>query len=260
MVSNPEVLMEDLRVYTFSPAWGLPTTGPFALKLLAWLNHAGIAHRQIIENRSNKGPQGKSPWITQGALILGDSDAIIRHLAKQRGMDDPTAIRSAFEARNDAMKLAYEERFHQILEWEMFLHPQGFAGMERFVGAIAPPLIGGLILRHMRRHFRRQLHARGIGRRTPTDIEALGRQQLDALALCLEESDGWLGGDSPALADFACWGQVAPMLAWPMETPVAGHAKSLPVLRKWHRRIMAGCFAGAAVAATQAPGAALVPG
>jgi len=252
--------MEDLRVYTFSPAWGLPTTGPFALKLLAWLNHAGIAHRQIIENRSNKGPQGKSPWITQGALILGDSDAIIRHLAQRHGLADPNAIGSAFEARNDALKLAFEERFHQILEWEMFLHPEGFAGMERFVSAIAPPLVGGLILRHMRRHFRRQLHARGIGRRTSADIEALGRHQLDALALCLDEGGGWLGGGNPALADFACWGQVAPMLAWPMQTPVAGHAKSLPALKNWHQKIMTGCFSGVSVAGARAPAAGVVPG
>ena len=30
----------DLKVFTFSPAWGLPTSGPFALKLLKWLDLA----------------------------------------------------------------------------------------------------------------------------------------------------------------------------------------------------------------------------
>ena len=237
--------MDDLRVYTFSPAWGLPTTGPFALKLLAWLNHAEIAHRQIIENRAGKGPQGKSPWITLGATTLGDSDAIIRYLAARRGLADPVMVTSAAEARNAALKLAFEERFHQILEWEMFLHPQGFDGMQRFVGTIAPPLVGAVILRQMRRHFRRQLHARGIARRAPAEIEALGRHQLEGLALCLDEGDGWLGGDGPALADFACWGQVAPMLAWPMSTPVAEFAKSLQTLRNWHQSVIDACFPGA---------------
>jgi hypothetical protein len=29
--------MADLRVFTFSPDRGLPSAGPFAIKLLAWL-------------------------------------------------------------------------------------------------------------------------------------------------------------------------------------------------------------------------------
>ena len=29
--------MTTLRVFTFTPDWGLPSAGPFAIKLLAWL-------------------------------------------------------------------------------------------------------------------------------------------------------------------------------------------------------------------------------
>ena len=39
-----------IRVFTFSPGWGLPTNGPFALKLLAWLELAGIPYEQVVEN------------------------------------------------------------------------------------------------------------------------------------------------------------------------------------------------------------------
>ncbi len=231
--------MDDLRVFVFSPAWGLPSTGPFALKLLAWLGHAGIAHKTVFENRTGKGPLGKSPWIEQGAFRLGDSDAIIRHLARQHGLADPTAIAQAQDARNDAIKTAFEERFHQILEWEMFLHPEGFAGMKQMVARMAPPLVASVVVGGLRRHFRRQLHARGIARLSPETIAETGKRQLDALVLCLEESGGWLGGTRPVLADFAAWGQVAPMLAWPMDTPVARHAKAQPVFADWNRRIMA---------------------
>jgi hypothetical protein len=42
----------------------------------------------------------------------------------------------------------------------------------------------------------------------------------------------------PDLTDFAVWGQVAPLLCWPMPTPVADHAKSMPDLRAWHDRIL----------------------
>ncbi|KPQ07898.1 MAG: Glutathione S-transferase [Rhodobacteraceae bacterium HLUCCA12] len=235
--------MTELCVHTFSPFWGLPTTGPFALKLLAWLRYHTIPYRQIHEDRPSRGPYGKSPWITHDGLTLGDSDEIIRFLAQAHGLPDPTLCRTPAEVRNDALKLAFEERFHQVLEWEMFLHPAGYSGMQALVGALAPPIVGPIILRQMRRHFRGQLQARGVGRLPPDKIAQIGQRQLDGLALCLDDAGGWLGGDAPVLVDFACWGQIAPMVAWPMETPVAGHAKSLAPVVEWHGAILKRCFA-----------------
>lgn len=238
--------MSELRVFTFSPAWGLPTSGPFALKLLAWLDHAGIPYRHCHEDRSDKGPLGKSPWIETGDTRMGDSDAIIRFLARRHGLSDPLQARTAAEVRNDMMKTAFEERFHQILEWELFVHPAGFAEMRRMIRALAPPFMGSAVAFHLRRHFSRQLHARGMARHSPEFIADTGQQMLDGLAACLDSGDGWLGEGAPSLADLAVWGQVAPMLAWPMDTPVARHAKEHPVLNDWHGRIMACCFAAGA--------------
>ena len=51
----------SLRVFTFAPEWGLPTVGPFALKLLAWLELAGIPYEQVVDGNPRKGPNGKNP-------------------------------------------------------------------------------------------------------------------------------------------------------------------------------------------------------
>lgn len=238
--------MEQLRVFTFAPGWGLPTVGPFALKLLAWLDHNGVPYRQVIENRSDRGPLGKSPWIEEGGLRMGDSDAIVRHLAAQRGWPDPTQARNAQEVCGLALKIAFEERFHQVLEWELFVHPEGRREMRLEILRQTPPLVGPIVFAAMARHFRRQLHARGIARLTPEEIAAQGRGLLDALALRLEAGGGRLGADGPSLPDFAVWGQVAPMLVWPMATPTADYAKSLPVLVDWHRRMLPARRASAA--------------
>lgn len=229
--------MEPLRVFTFAPAWGLPTTGPFALKLLAWLEHRGIPYRQEIENRPDRGPMGKSPWIEQGRLRMGDSDAIIRHLAAQQGLPDPSQCATAGQVCNLGLRIAFEERFHQILEWELFVHPEGRREMRAIIRALTPPLIGRVVFAAMGRHFGRQLQARGIGRLAPAQIAEEGRRLLDGLALRLEEVGGWLEPDGPGLTDFAVWGQVAPMLCWPMRTPVADHAKAIPALGAWHDRL-----------------------
>ncbi len=53
--------MSTLRVFTFSPHWGLPSGGPSALKLMAWLKLAGIPYEQAIKDDPRKGPKGKNP-------------------------------------------------------------------------------------------------------------------------------------------------------------------------------------------------------
>lgn len=227
--------MSDLTVYTFSPAWGLPTSGPFSLKLVAWLKLNAIPYRQVIENNAAKGPQGKSPWIEDAAGRLGDSDAIIAHLShgiEDRAMpdDEPCA---------HFAKTAFEERFHQVLEYELLVHPAGVAGFEDLVRAEAPRL-GGVVSAIARRHFRRQLHARGLTRRTPAQIESIGRSDIDALETLLAERR-FLGGEALSRADLAVFGQVAPMLNWPMQTPVALHAKTRRAILGWHAALREAC-------------------
>ncbi len=234
--------MSDLQVHAFAPAWGLPSSGPFALKLMAWLSHAGIAWRPVVENRADRGPLGKSPWIEQGGLRMGDSDRIIAHLAARHGLPDPMALPDPAAVTRDALKTAFEERFHQILEWELFVHPAGFAGLRALLKKLAPSALAPLIGWQMRRHFTRQLHARGIARLDPPEIAATGRRQIDGLEMLLADGAGWLHGTAPGLTDFAVWGQVAPLLHWPMATPVAEHAKTLRHLTDWSARLQKAAF------------------
>lgn len=79
--------MADLVVVTFSAGWGLPSQGPFALKLLKWLDLAGLAYVQRFEDLPQKGPKGKNPWIELDGERIGDTEVIIELLAKRSGFD-----------------------------------------------------------------------------------------------------------------------------------------------------------------------------
>lgn len=234
--------MSSLRVFAFEPDWGLPTTGPFALKLLAWLELNGIPYEQVVEGNSRKGPLGKSPWIEHDGKRIGDSEAIIKYLAGHYGKPiEPEVADAATRAAAHAFKVAFEEEFHQILEWELFFRSEGAAYIDGQIRKATPPLVGALVSRLVRKHFHRQLHARGIARHDPETIAAKGGADLDALAAWLRDRP-FLAGDEPILADLAVFGQVAPMLHWPMDTPVAHYAKTLPPVRDWCGRVRAACF------------------
>jgi glutathione S-transferase len=163
-----------LRVFTFSPDWGLPTNGPFALKLLAWLELAGIPYEQVVENNSGKGPKGKSPWIELGGERMGDSELIIERLSRQHGIDLDEGLTPEQRALGLAWRRTFEEHFHQVLEWELLIHPEGSAYMREFFGRVAPRPVASILFAIIRRQFRKQLHARGIARHTPEVIAAKG--------------------------------------------------------------------------------------
>jgi len=233
--------MSSLRVFTFSPLWGLPSAGPFALKLLAWLKLAGIPYEQVNEDNPRKGPKGKNPWIEFEGERIGDSELIIDLLSRRFGADLDAKLSREQKAIGLAWRRTFEEHFHQILEWELLVHPVGGSFMRQSLGSKMPWVVAPFIFAALRSHLRRQLFARGIGRHAPEVIAAKGRADLDALACFLGDRPILLG-EQPSVADTALFGLLAPMAHWPMETPVAAHLKAVPTLVAYCERMRQRCF------------------
>jgi glutathione S-transferase len=233
--------MPILRVFTFSPAWGLPSGGPFALKLLAWLELAGIPYQQIIEDNPRKGPKGKNPWIELDGERIGDSELIIELLSRRFGIDLDVGLSKEQKAVGLAWRRTFEEHFHQVLEWELLVHPAGAAYMRSSLGSRLPPGMGPILFTMLRSHFRRQLYARGIARHTPEIIAAKGRGEVDALTDFLGNRL-FLLAERPGTADTAVFGLLAPMVYWPMQTPVASHVKSAQTIVSYCDRMRQRCF------------------
>jgi len=230
-----------LRVFTFGPAWGLPSAGPFALKLLAWLKLAGIPYEQVHEDNPRKGPKGKNPWIEFEGERIGDSELIIEILSQRYGIDLDAGLSEEQKAVGLAWRRTFEEHFHQILEWELLVHPAGASFMRRSLTSKMPPAFGPVLFAILRSHIQKQLHARGIARHPPEVIAAKGRADVEALA-CFLKDRPFLLSEKPCTADTAIFGLLAPMVYWPMQTPVASHIKSLPTLVGYCDRMQRQCF------------------
>ncbi|HEV7275382.1 MAG TPA: glutathione S-transferase family protein [Devosiaceae bacterium] len=239
--------MSDLIVFTFAGAWGLPSTGPFALKLIKWLELAGLPYRQEIENNPGKGPKGKNPWVELDGERIGDSEIIIALLAERSGFDIDAGLDDEARARGHAARRMLEEHFHMVLEWELFVHPEGASYIAAEIGAAAPPVIAGVMTAMFRRHFRRQLFSRGLGRHSDEVIAAKGIADMEALESLLGDRP-FIGGGRPSMADVSAYGLVAPIAKWPMHTPVGDHIKQRPTLLRFIDR-MHEARAGTAVAA-----------
>lgn len=233
--------MSNLRVYTFSPNWGLPAGGPFDLKLLAWLELAGIPYERVSQDDTRKAPKKKNPWVELDGEPIADTEIVIGLLTDKLGVTLDEGLSPQEKAIGHAWRRAMEEHFHQVLEWELFVHPAGAAFVKEMAERGAPPVLGALIYAMMRRHMSRQLYARGVARHAPEVIAAKGIADLEALAAHLEGRD-YLVSDRPTSYDAAVFGLLAPMVYWTMETPVAQRARAIPAIKGYCDRMRERCF------------------
>jgi glutathione S-transferase len=231
-----------IRVYTFSALWEkLPAGGPFDLKLLSWLSLAGIPYEQVFQDDTRKGPKRKNPWVELDGVPIGDTEIIIDLLSRQFDVDLDEGLTPEQKAIGHAWRRGFEEHFHQVLEWELFVHPAGAAFIKAGMEKTMPPVIGRIVFKMMQRQMRLQLYARGIARHAPEMIEQKGRADIDALSAFLGDKP-FLLTDRPVLADTAVFGLLAPMVYWPMATPVAQYARNVPNIMAYCDRMRTHCF------------------
>src|SRR5262245_45893320 len=127
-----------LRVFTFGAAWGLPTVGPFGLKLEACLRMLGVDYERAFENDNRKGPKRKSSWIEDGDFRVGDSELILEYLRKTRGKQIDVDLVDDERARSQVLRGMLEERFHQIFEYELVVLDDGFAHLRDIFAQFMP--------------------------------------------------------------------------------------------------------------------------
>lgn len=226
-------MADIIKVFGFAPDWGLPTTGPFALKLLTWMQAHNIRYEFHTEMNSGKGPKGKSPWIKIGDKIIADSNDIIAHLAKTHHIDLSGDMGRPQVANAYALQVAFEERMHQILEWELFCTNEGLRFIRQAIKDTGPPILDALIYKVVVRNFQKQLYARGISRHDNAKIFELGEELVLALETFLIEGGFARTDDKPSIAEAGVYGQVGLMAHWPMQTPVANRIKKSKPIKAW---------------------------
>lgn len=238
-------------MYTFSPAWDLPTAGPFGLKLEACLRMLNVRYERHFENDVRKGPKRKSPWIVDADVSIGDTELILAHVERRLGKALDAHLSRAAKARAHLVRRALEEHFHQAFECELVLDDRGFAVLRQLIGPRLPAPFDGLALRMMRSGFKKHLYERGLARHTPQEIVAMGCADVDALVELLGESP-WFAGDQPSKVDASAFGLLAVAIRSQLPTPICSHARSQERLVRYVDRALGHWFPEFAAQASNA--------
>lgn len=211
------------------PAWGLASPSPFCLKLETWLRIAGIPYQALSLKKAPQSKSGKVPYLLlEGGRTLGDSNAIIAHLAHERGIEPATGQDAEQKARSHAALRLIEESLYFVGAWERW-QPDYWPATRTAYFSVVPAGMRGLFAALVRRRMKAALHGQGTGRRDPAAILAHGKADIDALAALLGERP-WFDGDRPGIVDAAAYGTLANVLAFPEPTPMKSATQAHPNL------------------------------
>ena len=217
-----------ITVFVFSPMWGLPTHGPFGLKLATWMRLAGIEHRLVHEDDPRKGPKKKSPWIEIGAERIGDSELVVETLCERLGVDPDAHLSARERAQSLTLRRTFEAHFSQIYDHSFFVCDEGWAHARAHF-AFLPGLLRAIALPMIRADFKKEAWIKGIGRHEPAQIARMAAADIDAAAAMLGEQP-YLFGDIPTLADCTVYGFLALILWSPIPSAAREHLRTVPNL------------------------------
>jgi glutathione S-transferase len=216
-----------ITLYSYPALFGVADNNGYGLKVFAFLRLAGVpfVHRHVFDAAG--APRGQLPYIVDEGETVGDSDTILAHLARRRGV----ALDAALTAQQCITALLIS-RLLDDLYWVMSYSRWKD---ERFWPAFRDallrehPSLTPAQLQAAREFNAQRYHFQGVGRYEPEAAYARGLADLQALAGLVPEA-GYLYGPRPASSDAALYGFLANILFSPIDTPLRGFVAAQPNL------------------------------
>ena len=231
-----------IKLYKFGPAFGLRETGPFVLKLMAYMKLAGIPFSEHKQTDTRKAPKKKVPYIVDEGAAIGDSTFIIKHLKSKFG--DPLAEGISTEqlATGHALKVMLEERTYWVgmlyPRWVKTDHHEMMAGK---LLADIPKFLRMPIFRTIVKNIKKSADGHGIGRHSEAEIFELGLDDIKTVETLLGDKDFILGA-KPAEVDATVYAFLHGMSAEVFPTPIQAYMRGSEALMTYHDRMDALVF------------------
>jgi glutathione S-transferase len=221
-----------ITLYSFGPMFGLPDASPFVTKAEMLLKLSGLPFAKD-SGALGKAPKGKLPYIQDEGRIVADSSFIRLHLERQHGIDFDKGL----SPRDRGIAWAIEKMLEDHLYWVMlnyrWLDDTNFErGPAHFFDRVPAP-VRGLAKRMVRGKIRKSMHAHGMGRHSPEEIDQLGDRAIGALAATL--------GDQPYLMGATRCGADATVYAFVLGTLCPHFESPLRTMAERHANLVAYC-------------------
>lgn len=221
-----DVASGRLKLFQFPRTFAIPNLSPFCCKMETWLRIAGVPYDVVDTPNPRKGPKGKLPFIEDNGLRVADSDRIIDHLRRTRGIDLDAHLDERQRATATLVQRTLEEHYAYILVYNHVYRDEGFrhTGVQfNGIPAAIRPMVTGMI----RRSIRKLLWTQGLLRFSHEEIIEAGIRDWRAV-LAFMSTGLFFFGDQPSTTDAVVFGALASTVLTPTETPIRAFLRGQP--------------------------------
>lgn len=206
-----------ITLYSYPGLYGLEDNNPYGLKIYAFLKLCRLPfdHRQTLDVQS--APRGQLPYIADGDLRIGDSDAIIAYLKRQYELTIDDSL-TPEQQRQDLLVRRALDDLYWVMSYSRWRDDRYWPTFRRAL-LDAHPDVTPEQLEAARQYNFQRYHYQGIGRYAPEDAYARGIADLEAVSSLLGDN-GFMFGPNPGSVDAGLYGFLANIYFYAIDTPL----------------------------------------
>ncbi|HYZ33982.1 MAG TPA: glutathione S-transferase C-terminal domain-containing protein [Crenalkalicoccus sp.] len=228
-----------LTLVSYPGLFGLADNNPYGLKVFAFLRLAGLDFRHEHVLDVSAAPRGQLPYILDDGVAVGDSDTIIAHLIRTRGLAIDEELTAAQRDTDLLVRRALDD-LYWVMSYSRWKDDRYWPQFRQALLGAVPREDAAALLEGARQYNFTRYHHQGIGRYEPDAAYARGLADLEVLARLVPE-EGFVFGPAPRSLDAGLYGFLANIWSYPIETPLKAFVDSCPNLvahcRAMHARV-----------------------
>jgi glutathione S-transferase len=216
-----------LTLYSYPTLFGVADNNGYGLKVYAFLKLTGVPfiHKHIFD--ASAAPRGQLPYIVDDGETIGDSEAIIAHLIRQKSLSIDSALTTS-QRDTDLLITRMLDDLYWVMSYSRWKDDRYFPAFRDALKREHPHLMDKSLDKAREYNFQRY-YFQGIGRYSPEDAYTRGLADLGVLARLTPET-GYMHGDKPSSIDAGIYGFIANTHFYDIDTPLKQCVASHPNL------------------------------
>ena len=219
-----------LTLFSYPELYGLADNNPYGLKVYAFLRLCRLEFRHEHIFDAKAAPRGQLPYIVDDGETVGDSDEIVDHLTAKYRPPIDLGLTPAQRTLDHLLRRTLDD-LYWVMSYSRWHDPRYWPTFRDAILTTHPEVTAEQ-LEAAKAYNAKRYHYQGIGRYEPEGVYRRGLADLEAVAGLLGAGP-FLFGDRPHGADAACYGFLANIHFYRIDTPLREYMVAHPGLGRY---------------------------